>query len=85
MQPMPGTASTLGGNDSVPPDENIHVGVRYLRLALAAYNAGKNAGFRHNGILPDQETKTHIRRVLRYFQDYKRERKNPDLSSKSGG
>lgn len=96
MQLMPGTSNALGVNNSFHPEENINGGVRYLRylldlfkgnlhLALAGYNAGENAVFRYKGIPPYQETKTYIQRVLRYFQDYKSDPKNPDLSSKSGG
>ncbi len=96
MQLMPGTAGALGVNDSFHPEENIHGGVRYLRylldlfngnlhLALAAYNAGEKAIFRYKGIPPYKESRAYIRRVLRYFQDYSSELRNPDLSSKSGG
>ena len=94
MQLMPGTANALGVNNSFQPEQNIEGGVRYLRylldlfkgnlhLALAGYNAGENAVFRHNGIPPYQETKTYIRRVLRYFQDYSSEPAAPDSSSNS--
>ena len=88
MQLMPGTARALGVNDSFQPEDNIQGGVRYLRylldlfegnlhLALAGYNAGQNAVFRHNDIPPYPETRTYIQRVLRYFQDY---RKDPIIS-----
>ena len=92
MQLMPATANALGVNNSFQPEDNIQGGVRYLRylldlfkgnlhLALAGYNAGENAVFRYNGIPPYQETKTYIRRVLRYFQDYNNEPGTPDSSS----
>jgi soluble lytic murein transglycosylase-like protein len=92
MQLMPGTADALGVSNSFDPEDNIQAGVLYLRyqlelfkgnlpLALAGYNAGENAVFRHNGIPPYQETKTYIRRVLRYFQDYSSEPAAPDSSS----
>jgi hypothetical protein len=92
MQLMPGTANALGVNNSFEPEENIEGGVRYLRylldlfkgnlhLALAGYNAGENAVFRHNGIPPYGETKTYIQRVLRYFQDYSIQPETPDSSS----
>ncbi len=84
MQLMPGTARALGVGDSFRPEDNIQGGVRYLRylldlfegnlhLALAGYNAGENAVLRHNGIPPYPETRTYIQRVLRYFQDYRKD------------
>jgi soluble lytic murein transglycosylase-like protein len=86
MQLMPATAEALGVNDSFEPEDNIHGGVRYLRylldlfegdlhLSLAAYNAGENAVFRHNGIPPYRKTQIFIRRVLRYSQEYSSEPK----------
>jgi soluble lytic murein transglycosylase-like protein len=81
MQLMPGTAKSLGVNDSFHPADNIEGGVRHLRyllelfdgdlqLALAAYNAGEEAVFRYNGLPPYQETRTYVQRVLQYLQNY---------------
>jgi soluble lytic murein transglycosylase-like protein len=89
MQLMPGTAYALGVNDSFHPDHNIDGGVRYLRyllnvykgdlyLALAAYNAGEKAVLRYRGVPPYQETQTYIHRVLRYYQQYSNEPRNPE-------
>ena len=94
MQLMPGTAYALRVNDSFHPEDNIEGGVRYLRyllnlfqgdlhLALAAYNAGERAVFRYRGIPPYQETRTYVRRVLHYFQEFSNEPKRPDLSTNS--
>ena len=94
MQLMPGTAYALRVNDSFHPEDNIEGGVRYLRyllnvfqgdlhLALAAYNAGEKAVFRYRGIPPYQETRTYVRRVLHYFQQYSNEPRRPDLSDNS--
>jgi soluble lytic murein transglycosylase-like protein len=94
MQLMPGTAYALRVNDSFHPEDNIEGGVRYLRylldlfqgdlhLALAAYNAGEKAVFRYRGIPPYQETRTYVRRVLHYFQEYSNEPRRPDLSTNS--
>jgi len=90
MQLMPATADALGVNDSFHPEDNIQGGVRYLRylldlfegnlhLSLAAYNAGENAVFRHNGIPPYRNTQTFIQRVLRYSQEYSSESGIPIL------
>ena len=89
MQLMPGTADALGIDNSFHPEENIQGGVRHLRylldlfkgdlhLALAAYNAGEKVVLRYNGIPPYQETRTYIRRVLRCFQNYSSELRNPE-------
>jgi soluble lytic murein transglycosylase-like protein len=94
MQLMPGTAYALRVNDSFHPEDNIEGGVRYLRyllnlfqgdlhLALAAYNAGEKAVFRYRGIPPYQETRTYVRRVLHYFQEFSNEPRRPDLSTNS--
>ncbi len=84
MQLMPRTAYALQVNDSFHPEDNIEGGVRYLRyllnlfkedlpLALAAYNAGEKTVARYKGIPPYPETRTYIRRVLYYFEKYKKE------------
>ena len=92
MQLMPGTAKTLGVNDSFHPADNIEGGIRHLRhlidlfngnlqLVLAAYNAGEEAVFRHDGVPPYQETRTYVQRVLEYFQNYSSNPVTPGVSS----
>jgi soluble lytic murein transglycosylase-like protein len=96
MQLMPGTADALGVENSFHPEANIEGGVRHLRhlldiftgnlrLALAAYNAGEKAVLAYNGIPPYKETQTYVQRVLRYFQDYRRDAPNPDFSQSPQG
>jgi soluble lytic murein transglycosylase-like protein len=91
MQLMPRTASRLQVGDCFHPEDNIDGGVRYLRylmnvydgnlpLALAAYNAGEKAVARYRGIPPYAETKTYVRRVMRYYEEYNRKSTPTSLS-----
>jgi soluble lytic murein transglycosylase-like protein len=85
MQLMPGTAERYGVNNRRDPVSNVAGGTRYLRdllkmfddnlvLALAAYNAGENAVISYGRKIPPyKETETYVRRVLKYYNDYKRE------------
>ena len=83
MQLMPDTARRFGVSDPYEPTDNLHGGARYLRwlldlftdlrLALAAYNAGEGAVQRYgNAIPPYPETRTYVRRVLDFYQQYRR-------------
>jgi len=84
MQLMPSTAYVLQVDDVFQPENNIEGGVRYLRyllnvykgdlrLALAAYNAGETAVAKYDtNIPPFRETQNYIRRVLSYFDDFKK-------------
>jgi len=91
MQLMPRTASSLQVSDCFHPEDNIDGGVRYLRylmnvydgnlpLTLAAYNAGEKAVARYRGIPPYAETKTYVRRVMRYYEEYNRKSAPTSLS-----
>ena len=84
MQLMPKTADDMSVQDPYNPEENIFGGTRYLsmllgrfdqnkELALAAYNAGPEKVAEYNGIPPFSETREFIRRVLRYYNQYRLE------------
>lgn len=79
MQLMPATAKMLDVSDPFNPSQNIHGGVRYLRmmldefdqdrsLALAAYNAGPNAVKKYGEIPPYRETQYYVKKVLRLLE-----------------
>lgn len=84
MQLMPGTAERYGVLDRRDPTANVAAGTRYLKdllgmfnndltLALAAYNAGENAVISYGRQIPPyEETRTYVRRVLKYYNDYKK-------------
>lgn len=85
MQLMPATARMHNVWSVFEPKDNIEGGVRHLRLlldqyngnvrlALAAYNAGNGAVARHGGIPPYPETIEYLERVLRFREQYHRER-----------
>lgn len=73
-QLMPATALALGV-EALDPVQNLYGAIRYLRgnldrfgwhnahLALAAYNAGKGAVDRYNGIPPYAETQWYVTNV----------------------
>ncbi|MGD0735883.1 MAG: lytic transglycosylase domain-containing protein [Terracidiphilus sp.] len=78
MQLMPGTAASLGVDDSFKPEQNVRGGSAYLdslltryhdqlALALAAYNAGPQAVDKYHGIPPYRETQAYVARVIHEF------------------
>jgi soluble lytic murein transglycosylase len=84
MQLMPETAISLDIANPYDPEQNISGGVRHLRylldrfqgnvpLALAAYNAGETRVSRDSKIPSIGETREYVRRVLRYYKDYRRQ------------
>jgi hypothetical protein len=84
MQLMPATASQLQVEDAFHPEKNIEGGVRYLRyllnlyrgnltLALAAYNAGEKAVAKyHNQVPPYRETQNYVKRVLSFYNSFRK-------------
>lgn len=80
MQLIPSTAKSYGVTNTFDPVSNINGGVKVLRdlldhfkdttLAVAAYNAGKNAVIRHNNSIPPYpETRVYVKRVMGYYKD----------------
>jgi soluble lytic murein transglycosylase-like protein len=83
MQLMPLTAKSLGVADIFDPEDNINGGTRYLKklldrfdgdikLALAAYNAGSRYVKKYGGVPPFLQTKTFIKKVLKYHREYRK-------------
>ena len=83
MQIMPENFKLLGLKDPFNPTQNINAGTRYfkqlydrfngkLALSLAAYNAGPTAVDRYKTIPPYEETEEYVRRVLKYYYNYKK-------------
>lgn len=82
MQIMPKNFKLLGLKDPFDPTQNINAGARYFRqlydrfngklaLSLAAYNAGPNAVDHYKTIPPYDETEEYVRRVLKFYYNYK--------------
>lgn len=84
MQLMPATARRYGVSSIFDPRQNVMGGARYLSflmdrfdgdlsLVLAGYNAGENAVDRHGGIPPYAETRHYVKKVLRFYRQYRTE------------
>jgi soluble lytic murein transglycosylase-like protein len=80
MQLMPGTARSLGVNDSFDPEQNVMAGTRFLSdllkryngdldSALAAYNWGPGNVDKKPGRLP-RETRDYLARVKQLYDSY---------------
>ena len=93
MQLMPETATALRISNPYDPEQNIAGGVRHLRylldrfrgnvpLALAAYNAGETRVTRDNRIPRINETREYVRRVLRFYKDYRKQDARKPLAAR---
>jgi len=81
FQLMPATAKDLRVNP-YNMNQNICGGIKYLkqmknkfgstRLALAAYNAGPGAVQKYGGVPPYRETRDYVRRIMNYYNQFKR-------------
>ncbi|MDT8318000.1 MAG: lytic transglycosylase domain-containing protein [bacterium] len=83
MQLMPQTARELNVDNPFDPVQSIDGGVRYfkrllklfeydVKLALAAYNAGRTTVLRYGGVPPYKQTRDYVKKVLRFYDEYKR-------------
>ena len=83
MQLMPDTADEMAVDDPYDPTQNIFGGTKYLSKlmerynkklehVLAAYNAGPEKVDQYKGVPPYKETKTFIKRVLGYYEEFKK-------------
>ena len=78
-QLMPGTASDMGVDRTVPI-ENLRGGAKYITIqlrrfgniphALAAYNAGPGRVIEYGGVPPFAETQGYVRNVTRFYNEY---------------
>jgi soluble lytic murein transglycosylase-like protein len=89
MQLMPATAAQHGVQDVFRPRDNIEGGVRHLKwlldryggnvpFAVAAYNAGHARVEAAGGIPNIPETREYLARVIRYRDNYRREKPAKD-------
>lgn len=83
MQLMPETANDMDVINPFDIEDNIYGGVKYLKkllnyfkgdvaLSVAAYNAGRSAVIRHGGIPPFKQTKKYVKKVLAFYDGYKK-------------
>jgi hypothetical protein len=85
-QLMPATARGLGISNPLDPVQNLYGCVKYLEreeyrwrkspnktaLMLAAYNAGPGAVKKYGGIPPYKETRSYVKIVTKYYNEFKR-------------
>ena len=85
MQLMPETADDMLVEDPFDPGQNIEGGTRYIRklldrfegrlsVALAAWHAGPSLVEQYDEIPPIPKTQTFVKRVLRFYEEYRLQR-----------
>ena len=83
MQLMPQTAKEMNVANPFDPVQSVDGGVRYfkrllklfeydVKLALAAYNAGRTTVLKYGGIPPYKQTRDYVKKVLRFYDEYKK-------------
>jgi len=94
MQLTPAAAATLRVGDAYDSIQNIRGGAKQLRhllnlyqgdlpLALAAYNAGVHR-VKGRKVPRIRETRTYVKRVLRYYEVFRSHPKPPRKKEKTG-
>ena len=82
MQLVPRTGRWMGARDLTNPAQNIAAGTKYLKYlnerfdgnetkVIAAYNAGEGNVKRFGGVPPFRETRSYLKKVRDYEQDFK--------------
>ena len=78
MQLMPSVIKDMNVNNPFKPEENINAGIKHFKgllesfngdykKALSAYNAGKGAVLKHNGVPEYKETRDYVEKVLKNY------------------
>jgi soluble lytic murein transglycosylase-like protein len=81
MQLVPRTGRWMGARDLTNPAQNIAAGTKYLKYlnerfdgnetkVIAAYNAGEGNVKRFGGVPPFRETRSYVKKVRSYEQDF---------------
>jgi hypothetical protein len=81
MQLVPRTGKWMGARDLTNPAQNIAAGTKYLKYlnerfdgnetkVIAAYNAGEGNVKRFGGVPPFRETRSYIKKVRGYEQEF---------------
>lgn len=82
MQLMPDTAKSSNLKNPFDADENIKAGIKHfkelldlynndVKLALAAYNAGKDTIKQYSGIPPFKETQNYVKNIISFYEKIK--------------
>lgn len=82
MQLMPDTAKSSNLKNPFDAEENIKAGIKHfkelldlynndLKLALAAYNAGKDTIKQYSGIPPFKETQNYVKNIISFYEKIK--------------
>ena len=81
MQLVPRTGRWMGARDLTNPAQNIAAGTKYLKYlnerfdgnetkVIAAYNAGEGNVKRFGGVPPFRETRSYVKKVRNFEQDF---------------
>jgi hypothetical protein len=95
MQLVPRTGKWMGAKDLTNPQQNIAAGAKYLKYlnerfdgnetkVIAAYNAGEGNVKRFGGVPPFRETRSYVKKVRTYEQDFKNRVESRIADSSSG-